>query len=120
MEQMMNRTLATIGWGALFVWWGISILIGSITIGLSAIGTGLILLGVNAARWLNGIPIKNSNTPMAVVAIVWGLIDHALSLHFWQSFATMLIVIGGVVIASLLVRSRNEVTHPNVETGLMD
>ena len=104
-NQTLNRTYATIGWGALFVWWGISILIGPITIGMSAVGTGLILLGVNAARWVKGIPINISNTPVAVVAIAWGSLDHLLHLSFGSSTATLLIVIGLVAIASL-------VTHP--------
>ncbi len=104
-NQVLNRTFATIGWGALFVWWGISILIGPITIGLSAVGTGLILLGVNAARWLKGIPINRSNTPLAAVAIVWGALDHLLHLSFGASTATLLIIIGIAVMASI-------VTHP--------
>lgn len=104
-NQTTNRTLATIGWGVLFVWWGISILIGPITIGMSAIGTGLILLGVNAVRLLKRIPTNASTTAVGVIALVWGSLDHALSLHFWASFATMMIVIGVVAIASL-------VTHP--------
>jgi hypothetical protein len=103
-NQMMNRNLATIGWGALFVWWGISILVGPITIGMSATGTGLILLGVNAARMFKGIPIKNSNTAVAVIAIAWGSLDHVLSLQFWPSFATLMIVIGVVAIASLVTQ----------------
>ncbi len=100
--KTLNHTIATIGWGALFVWWGVSILIGPITIGMSAIGTGLILLGVNAARSLKGIPYKNSNVPVAIIAIVWGVLDTAINPRFELSFAMMLIVIGVVVIASLL------------------
>ncbi len=68
-NQTLNRRLATIGWGALFVWWGISILIGPITIGMSAIGTGLILLGVNAARMLKGIPTNGSTTAAGIIII---------------------------------------------------
>ena len=105
-NQGTNRSLATVGWGALFVWWGISILIDPISIGMSAVGTGLILLGVNAARMLRGIPIQTSNTPVAVIAIVWGLLDHVLSLPFWTSFATLMIVIGVVAIASLVAQPR--------------
>jgi hypothetical protein len=104
-NQTLNRRLATIGWGALFLWWGISILIGPITIGMSAIGTGLILLSVSAARMLKGISTNGSTTAVGVIALVWGSLDHVLSLHFWPSFATMMIVIGVVTIASL-------VTHP--------
>ena len=81
-------------------------MIGPITIGLSAVGTGLILLGVNAARWRQGIPINNSNTPLAVVAIVWGALDHLLHLSFGASTATLFIVIGVVVIASLLAHPK--------------
>jgi len=105
-NQALNRTYATIGWGALFVWWGVSIIIGPITIGMSAVGTGLILLGVNVARWLKGIPINHSNTPLAIVAIVWGLLDHLLHLSFGASTATLLIVIGLVVITSLVIHPR--------------
>ena len=105
-NQALNRTYATIGWGALFVWWGVSIMIGPITIGMSAVGTGLILLGVNVARWLKGIPINHSNTPLAVVAIVWGSLDHLLHLSFGASTATLLIVIGLVVITSLVIHPR--------------
>ncbi len=105
-KQSMNRNLATVGWGALFIWWGISIVIDPITIGTSAIGTGLILLGVNAVRMLNGIPTNGSTTAVGVIALVWGALDHALSLQFGVSFATMMIVIGIVVIASLVTRPK--------------
>jgi len=105
-NETMNRNLATIGWGALFVWWGISIMIDPISIGMSAVGTGLILLGVNAVRMLKGIPIKNSNTPIVVIAIVWGALDHALALQFWVSFAMMLIIIGVVVMVSIVTVPR--------------
>jgi len=107
-NEALNRTYAMIGWGALFVWWGISIIIGPITIGMSAVGTGLILLGVNAARWLKGIPINGSNTPVAVVAIVWGALDHTLRLSFGASTATLMIVIGLVVIASLVIHPKTD------------
>ncbi len=105
-KQSMNRNLATVGWGALFIWWGISIMIDPITIGMSAIGTGLILLGVNAVRMLNGIPTNGSTTAVGVIVLVWGVLDHALLLQFGASFAVMLIVIGVVAIASLVTRPK--------------
>ncbi|MDE3089852.1 MAG: hypothetical protein KGJ80_10780 [Chloroflexota bacterium] len=104
--QTMNRTFAMIGDGALLIWWGISIMVGPITIGMSAIGTGLILLSVNLARWLKGIPTKGTTTAVGVIALVWGTFDHALALRFVPSFATLLIVIGVVVIGSLVTRPR--------------
>jgi hypothetical protein len=106
--KTLNHNFATIGWGALLIWWGISFMVGLITIGLSAVGTGLILLGVNAARALKGIPANRSTTVWGIVAVVWGVLDHTLALSFGTSFAVLLIVIGFAIFSSLLVRSKAE------------
>ena len=39
--KALNHNFATIGWGALLIWWGISFMVGPITFGMCAIGTGL-------------------------------------------------------------------------------
>lgn len=106
--KTINHNFATIGWGALLIWWGISFMIGPITIGMSAIGTGLILLGVNAARALKGISANRSTTALGIAALVWGILDHTLALSFETSFAALLIVIGVVTLASLLARPKAE------------
>jgi hypothetical protein len=103
--KTLNHNFATIGWGALLIWWGISFMIGPITIGLSAVGSGLILLGVNAARALRGIPANRSTSAWGITALVWGVLDHTLALSFETSFAALLIVIGVMTLASLLTRS---------------
>ncbi len=100
--RKMNLNYETLAWGALLVWWGIRWLFEFLPNGTGLLGTGLILLGVNTARWAKGIPINSSNTPVAVVAIVWGSLDHLLQLSFGASTATLLIVIGLVAIASLV------------------
>lgn len=108
--KTLNHNFATIGWGALLVWWGISFMVGPITIGMSAIGTGLILLGVNAARALTGISTNRSTTGWGITALAWGILDHTLALSFERSFAALLIVIGVVTLMSLLARPKaNEV-----------
>jgi hypothetical protein len=55
--QTMNRNYETIAWGVLFIWWGITELIPFLPNGIGLIGIGLILIGVNVARWLNSIAI---------------------------------------------------------------
>jgi hypothetical protein len=106
--KSLNHSYATIGWGALLIWWGISFIVGPITIGLSAIGTGLILLGINAARMFKGIPSNRSTTGWGITFLAWGVLDHFLKLNFGQSCAALLIVIGLVTLGSLLTRSRVE------------
>jgi hypothetical protein len=105
----LNHNFATIGNGALLIWWGIVIIVDPLTIGMGAIGTGLIMLGVNAARQLNGIAMKGSTTVIGIIALVWGVLDMTFNPSVELSFAMMLIVIGLVTIGSLL-------THPKTES----
>ncbi len=101
----LNHNYAVIGDGALLIWWGIVIMIDPLTIGMGAIGTGLIMLGVNMARWLSGIPTKESTTTLGSIALLWGALDTIFHPNIGASFALLLIVIGLTTIASLLKRS---------------
>ncbi len=111
--QTFNRNLATVGNGLLLIWWGIVILVDPLTIGLGAVGTGLILLAVNALRWLNGIPTKGSTTTVGVSALAWGLVDAVWNPRFEISFAILLIIIGLVSFSSLWTRATSEVCTAN-------
>jgi hypothetical protein len=117
MEITNNKkhNLATIGWGTLFIWWGISFMVGPITIGLSAAGTGVILLGVNVARRFMGIPTNRSTYCWGVIALAWGLLDHMLKLKFELSAAVLLILIGSVTVLSLLVRGNLDQSEKSTE-----
>lgn len=111
-EVSINRRYATIAWGALFIWWGIAVTFDPITLGMTAIGTGIILLTLNAARARKGIHTdsERSNAILATIAIAWGILDQArlmLALPSGLSYAMMLFVIGVVILCSpYLVRSR--------------
>jgi hypothetical protein len=100
MEDMegFNHRIATIADGLLLIWWGVVIVVDPLTIGLGAIVTGLILLGLNGIRLLKGIPTKTSTTLLGLIALLWGIFDHVLALQFWSSFAGLLIAIGIVQI----------------------
>ncbi len=102
--KTLNHNLATIGNGALLIWWGMVIMIDPLAIGMGAMGTGLIMLGVNAARRLNGIPSKASTTFIGSIVLVWGALDTIFNPRVELSFAILLVVIGLATIASLLAR----------------
>jgi len=106
--ETYNHYLATIGDGVLLIWWGIVLMIDPITIGMGAIGAGLIMLGVNAARMLKGIPTKSPTTTIGVIALAWGALDTIFNPSSGASFAILLIVIGVVMIASLLRPAETE------------
>lgn len=93
-HKAFKHNLAVIGEGALLIWWGLVIMIDPLTIGIGAVGTGLIFLGANAARMLKGLPQKAGNTLVGILAIVWGMLDHVFALRLGASFALLLILIG--------------------------
>jgi len=109
--RTLNGSLEAAAWGGLFIWWGITELFNFLPAGIGAIGIGLILLGVNAARSRNGIPISAFSTTLGILALVWGgleLVGAVLSLPFeLPVFAILLIVLGVTLLARELVGNRN-------------
>jgi hypothetical protein len=97
-----NRNFEAIGWGILFIWWGISVLMPSLPNGSVAIGTGLILLGVNAARMLSSVPISSFSTTIGILALVWGVLELVgvlVDLPFeLPIFAILLIALGVIIL----------------------
>ncbi len=100
--QGMNRTYEQLAWGAIFIWWGITELFHSLPDGTGALGLGLILIGLNVARSLNGIPVSGFSITLGILALVWGGLELAgalLSLPFeLPVFAILLIVLGAIVL----------------------
>ena len=109
--RKFNRNLETMAWGALFIWWGITELFQFLPHGTGAIGVGLIFLGLNVARSLNGIPASGFSTTLGILALALGGLELASSvLHLpfeLPVFAILLIVLGVIVLARELLRSRN-------------
>ena len=110
--RKLNRNLETMAWGALFIWWGITELFQFLPHGTGAIGIGLIFLGLNLARRLNGIPTSGFSTTLGILALVLGGLELAISvLHLpfeLPVFAILLIVLGAILLARELLRSKNE------------
>lgn len=109
--QTLKRDFDAMAWGAFFIWWGITELV-KFPEGTSAVGIGLILLGLNVARSLNGMPTNGFTIMLGILALVWGGLELAgslLSLPFeLPVFAIVLIVLGVLLMARELQRSRTE------------
>ena len=109
MESTRKSTLdfGTIGWGALFIWWGITEFGNFLPDGSGAVGVGLILLGVNAARYLTGNPISKFSTVLGVITLAWGGLDLANSAFHLPFelpvFSIMLLLLGLIIIAGSIL-----------------
>lgn len=110
--RTVNRSYGQLAWGAIFIWWGITEMFHFLPDGTGALGLGLILLGVNAARALNGVPISGLSTTLGILAVVWGGLELAgavLSLPFHLPvFAILLIVLGLIVLEGSLTGHANK------------
>lgn len=105
-KTTLNHTIATVGLGLLLIWWGVVVIIGPLTLGIGAIGTGLILLGINLIRLLSGIPTYGSTTAIGIIALVLGTLDTIFHLSLEATIALLLIAVGLAVITSLTARSK--------------
>jgi hypothetical protein len=100
--QTSNRKLEAIAWAAVFIWWGLTELFRPLPPGIGAIGIGVILLGLNAARSRTGIPASRFTTTLGILALVLGGLDLMVSiLHLsfeLPVFALLLIVLGVIML----------------------
>jgi hypothetical protein len=110
--QKLNHKLEAFAWGAFFIWWGIAELFQSLPDGIGAVGIGLILLGLNMARSLNGIPVSGFTTTLGILACVAGGLELARPVLHLPSelpvFAILLIVLGMIFLGRGLVQARVE------------
>jgi len=110
-QRMLNKKFETVAWGVFFIWWGITALFSFLPRGVNTIGIGLILLGLNIARYARQIPTSGFTVVLGVIALVLGgfeFIRNVLALPFQLDvFPILLIVLGVVLLARELMRGRS-------------
>jgi len=95
----LNKRLEAIGWGLFLIMLGGNVLISdeSIPKGVWSIGVGLIMLGLNVARYLNGIRMSGFTTFIGLLSVVGGIAQ----LAGWKSLEGaffFIIIIGAYLI----------------------
>ncbi len=105
--RTLNRRYETVAWGAFFILLGVTSLIPGMPPGLGSIGTGIILLGLNLARYFNHIPTSGFTITLGILAVGFGLADMLRALFQLPDvpvFPLLLIVIGVIWLARGVVR----------------
>jgi hypothetical protein len=115
-KHTLDSRLEAIAWGVLLVWWGLRWWpLMSLPNGAGLLGAALILLGLNAARALKGIPAKSATTTIGILALVSGGL--LLLFDVWHVsfeipiFEASLIVLGVILLARELQGLRRQVTE---------
>ncbi|MBM3127963.1 MAG: hypothetical protein FJ009_04920 [Chloroflexi bacterium] len=98
--RVLNRKYETIAWGAFFIWLGVTNLVRVLPDGVGALGIGVILLGLNLARYLSKIPTSGVTLFLGALALALGAFDAAravLRLEIDLPFFPVLLIVIGVV-----------------------
>jgi hypothetical protein len=97
-KAALNKRFETVGWGLFLVMLGGFMLIPETAVskGFWSIGIGLIFLGLNAARYMNGIRMSGFTTFLGILALIGGIVQ----LLGWKSMdgAFFLIILGAYLI----------------------
>ena len=94
----LNKNLERIAWGAFLIMLGGFLFVPEWFIkgGWWSIGVGLIFLGLNAARYFNGLRMSGFTTFLGILSVIGGMLD--LVGMEGVNGAVLLIVLGGYVI----------------------
>lgn len=98
--RTLNKRYETVAWGAFFILLGVTSLIPGVPSGLGTLGIGVILLGLNLARYLSQIPTSGFTITLGVIAIVLGAADvlqALLRLQVEVPFFPLLLIVIGVI-----------------------
>jgi hypothetical protein len=95
-KQHLDRRFERVGWGLFLVMIGGLWLLPGVQPGVWLVGTGLIMLGLNAARNANGIPASTFTLILGTAAIVLGVSE--MMGTAMPVFPILLIVIGASIV----------------------
>jgi len=97
-KAALNKRLETVFWGLFLIMLGGQWLLRDVNIpnGSWDVGVGLILLGLNAARYFNGLRMSGFTTFLGILALVGGLAQ--MLFKFDLDGALLLIVLGAYLI----------------------
>jgi len=97
-KAALNKNLERVAWGAFLIMLGGFMFVPEEIIkgGWWSIGVGLIFLGLNAARYFNGLRMSGFTTFLGVLSVAGGILD--LAGMEGVNGAVLLIVLGGYVI----------------------
>ncbi|MBM3145539.1 MAG: hypothetical protein FJ010_11330 [Chloroflexi bacterium] len=97
-KAVLNKRLETIAWGCFLIMLGGFMFVPAWFIkgGWWSIGVGLIMLGLNAARYFNGLKMSGFTTLLGILSIIGGILD--LVGMEGVNGAVLVIVLGGYLI----------------------
>lgn len=97
-KEALNKRLETIAWGLFLIMLGGFMFVPHEIIrgGWWSIGVGLIMLGLNVARYLNGLKMSGFTTVLGILSVIGGVLDLVGLVK--AEGAILLIILGGYLL----------------------
>ena len=98
--RTLNKRYETVAWGTFFILLGVTGLIPGVPEGTGTLGIGIILLGLNIARYFSNIPTSGFTITLGIIAMVLGIADvlrAVLRLPIELPFFPILLITIGVI-----------------------
>lgn len=108
-KAALNKRIEDIGWGLLLIITGGAFLMPGWEVPWATwlVGVGIVMLGLNAARYLNGIRLRGFTMILGVLALAAGLGNFAGVDLELPLFSALLILLGaGIILKPLIERDR--------------
>jgi putative Mn2+ efflux pump MntP len=98
-KSALNKRLEGMAWGCFLIMLGGFMFVPEEIIkgGWWSIGVGLIMLGLNAARYFNGLRMSGFTTFLGIISVIGGVLDLVAGIEGING-AVLLIVLGGYLI----------------------
>lgn len=102
----LNKRLETIAWGLFLIIWGCFMFVPKTVVseGVWSLAVGLIMLGLNGVRYLNGLRMSGFTTVLGIISVIGGV----LQLFGVQGIggALLLIILGAYLIVKPRIDKR--------------
>ncbi|HZD59355.1 MAG TPA: hypothetical protein VE439_02735 [Anaerolineae bacterium] len=93
-KRALGKKLEAVGWGLFFIWVGIA-LIANIGWGVGLLGAGIIILGVQVARYLFGLNWEGFSVAVGLLFALGGIWE-PFNIQF--SIVPILAIVGGIIL----------------------
>jgi hypothetical protein len=117
--KTLDRRYEAVGWSLWLIWIGVINIIPDLPDGTGTLGTALLLLGLNAARYRRRIPVSDFSLILGMLALIDGgahLLRSLFAFHIHLEFFPVLLVIIGVIMTVRAAdRLREFDSDPDIE-----
>lgn len=109
--KTLDKRYEAIGWSLWLIWIGVIGILPGLPNGTGTLGTALLLLGLNVARYRRHIPVSDFSLILGVLALIDGGVDllhNLIEFHIkLEFFPVLMVIIGTIMMVRAADRLRN-------------